>query len=42
MPLVPNNPKLEEKMEAEGKSYDITRQQLANKFTRPSGQDPSL
>lgn len=29
-------------MEAEGKAYEITRMQLANKFNRPAGEDPSL
>jgi len=42
VPLLENNPKKEERLEAEGKSYDQTRYYLANKYTRPEGQDQAL
>ena len=42
MPVLENNQKREERLDAENRLYDQTRYNLANKFSRPNIQDPAL
>lgn len=42
VPVLENNAKREAQLEAENRLYEQTRLALANKFTRPEGQDAAL
>lgn len=42
VPVLENNQKREERLDADNRLYEQTRYNLANKFSRPDIQDPAL